>query len=87
MGFTFPQGQTVSSMNYDYNCRLTATLDANQQPVAFALDFSDGRRAVYGCMWNSGRFYMSSSVDQQGFVTQYNYGTNNDGNLYLGHGG
>ena len=70
--FTFPEGQTVAT-NYVYNCRLTATLD-NGQAVAYVLDFPDGRQYVYDYVWEPGSnrgFYMSRSMDQQGFVTRY----------------
>lgn len=71
--FNFPAGQNVADMNYEYNCRLTATVITNNQAVAFVLDFPDGRQYVYDRAWDSWNFYMSSSVDSQGFVTRYNY--------------
>ena len=71
LNFSFALGETVAT-KYEYNCRLTATL-ANNQPTAFTLDFPDGRQYYYDRLWGSGSFYLSRAVDQQGFVTRYNY--------------
>jgi len=76
LNLQFQAGETVADQDYYYNCRLTATLDGNGSPIAFTLEFPDGRKYVYDFVDEAGRpycYYMSSSVDQQGFVTRYNY--------------
>jgi hypothetical protein len=73
VSFTLSPTQLVAT-EYYYNTRLTAVVDGNGVPTAFVLDFPDGRQCIYQQPWKNQYFYMTASVDRQGFATQFSYG-------------
>jgi RHS repeat-associated protein len=71
------------TMAYDYytNSRLTQQKDGQGNLTGYRLDLPDGRSYIYTVGWNYGSyqlpkyFYLSQSLDEQGFATYYNYQT------------